>query len=73
MNRKLVASLAYGINSSRLYGTPLQFLDIEKEISILDYIIELLKEQSVLTFPKILGDEVGLVIAELKSTLAEVQ
>jgi hypothetical protein len=73
MNRKLVASLAYGINSSRLYGTPLQFLDIEKEISILDYIIELLKEQSVLTFPKILGDEVGPVIAELKSTLAEVQ
>jgi spore coat polysaccharide biosynthesis protein SpsF len=48
MNRKLVASLACRVNSTRLYGKPLQFLDIEKELSVLDYIIESLRTQKVI-------------------------
>jgi len=41
---KLVAALACRNNSTRLYAKPLQFLDIKKKISILDYIIILLKK-----------------------------
>jgi spore coat polysaccharide biosynthesis protein SpsF len=42
MGRKLVAVLACRVKSTRLYGKPLQYLDIEKELSILDHIIDLL-------------------------------
>jgi spore coat polysaccharide biosynthesis protein SpsF len=41
--RKLVACLACRNNGSRLYAKPLQNLDINKRITILDYIIDLLK------------------------------
>jgi|TARA_B100000678_G_C18197043_1_gene497875 spore coat polysaccharide biosynthesis protein SpsF len=46
--RKLVAALACRINGSRLYGKPLQNLDIEKGISILDNIIGCLKQIQVI-------------------------
>ncbi|HLC96358.1 MAG TPA: acylneuraminate cytidylyltransferase [Candidatus Nanoarchaeia archaeon] len=41
--RKLVAALACRIKGSRLYGKPLQNLDIEKGITILDFQISTLK------------------------------
>src|SRR5438874_2545113 len=41
--RKLVACLACRNQGSRLYGKPMQNLDIEKSISILDYIISAVK------------------------------
>jgi len=43
MKRKLIASLACRVNSSRLYGKPLQLLDIQRGITVLDYIIDFLK------------------------------
>ena len=41
--KKLVACLACRNNGSRLYAKPLQNLDINKKVTILDYIIDLLK------------------------------
>ena len=42
-DRKLVAALACRNQGSRLYGKPLQNLDVEKGISILDNIIDCLQ------------------------------
>ena len=39
MKRKLVAALACRNQGTRLYGKPLQNLDIDKGITILDYMI----------------------------------
>tara|TARA_B100000963_G_scaffold274789_1_gene243009 strand:- start:5515 stop:6264 length:750 start_codon:yes stop_codon:yes gene_type:complete len=44
--RKLIACLACRNNGTRLYGKPLQNLDIEKKITILDYMIESIKSYS---------------------------
>jgi spore coat polysaccharide biosynthesis protein SpsF len=41
--RKLVASLACRNDGSRLYGKPLQNLNIEDNISILEYLINLIR------------------------------
>ena len=41
MKRKLVAALACRNQGSRLYGKPLQNLDIEKGIRIIDNIVDL--------------------------------
>ena len=46
--RKLVACLACRNEGTRLYGKPLQNLDIQKNISILKYIIECLKKIKVI-------------------------
>jgi spore coat polysaccharide biosynthesis protein SpsF len=43
MNRKLIAALACRNQGSRLYGKPLQNLDIDKGVCILDNIIQSLK------------------------------
>ena len=43
MNRKLVAALACRNQGSRLYGKPLQNLDVEKGIRIIDNIVDGLK------------------------------
>jgi spore coat polysaccharide biosynthesis protein SpsF len=40
---KVVATLACRAQSKRLYAKPLQFIDIEKEITILEYLVEFLK------------------------------
>jgi spore coat polysaccharide biosynthesis protein SpsF len=45
-NRKLVAALACRVKSSRLYAKPLQNLDIDKQRTILDYILSCLKEEA---------------------------
>lgn len=40
---KVVATLACRVQSKRLYAKPLQFIDIDKEISILEYLVSFLK------------------------------
>lgn len=57
MNRKLIAALACRNAGSRLYGKPLQNLDIEKGISVLQYMIDCVK-----TIPEI--SEIVLGISE---------
>lgn len=42
MSRRLVASLACRVNGSRLYGKPLQLLDIQAGLSVLDHMITML-------------------------------
>ena len=56
-NIKVVAALACRVQSTRLYGKPLQLLDIDKNISIIDYLIAQLKAHSSI-------DEVVLAISE---------
>jgi len=48
MKRKLIVALACRNTGSRLYGKPLQNLDIDKGISILDNIISCLKQIEVI-------------------------
>jgi spore coat polysaccharide biosynthesis protein SpsF len=43
MKKKIIAALACRNKSSRLYGKPLQNLDIEKSVTILDYMISAIK------------------------------
>jgi spore coat polysaccharide biosynthesis protein SpsF len=57
MKRKLVAALACRNQGTRLYGKPLQNLDIDKGITILDYMIKSLKTYEVI-------DEIVLSICE---------
>ena len=40
MKRKLVAVLACRNGGSRLYGKPLQNLDVKKKVNILNYLIK---------------------------------
>ena len=60
--RKLVAVLACRNQSSRLYGKPLQFLDVKNEIRVIDQIILTLKKIN-------LFDDIILAIAEKKENL----
>ena len=48
MQRKLIAALPCRNNGSRLYGKPLQNLDIEEGITILDYIILYLQHMPII-------------------------
>lgn len=57
MSRRLVAALACRNQGSRLYGKPLQNLDVDRGITILDNIIESLKATSLV-------DEIVLGISE---------
>ena len=45
MTKKLIAAIACRSSGKRLYGKPLQNLDIENDISILDFIISKLKKK----------------------------
>lgn len=40
---KVIATLACRVQSKRLYAKPLQYIDIDKEISILEYLVGFLK------------------------------
>jgi len=40
---KVVATLACRVQSKRLYAKPLQFIDVDQEISILEYLVDFLK------------------------------
>ena len=57
MNRRLVAAIACRNQGSRLYGKPLQNLDVENGIRIIDHIIECLQTISCI-------DEIVLGISE---------
>lgn len=46
--RKLVAALACRVDGTRLYGKPLQLLDIESRVSILDQLIALLATEKAI-------------------------
>jgi spore coat polysaccharide biosynthesis protein SpsF len=48
MNRRLVAALACRVGGSRLYGKPLQNLDAEKGITILDHLVALFRTHDVI-------------------------
>lgn len=72
MNRKLVAALACRNQGSRLYGKPIQNLDVEKGIRIIDNIIDCLKsihsiDSIVLGIAEGVENEVFKKIAEEKS------
>jgi spore coat polysaccharide biosynthesis protein SpsF len=47
VTRRLVAALACRINGSRLYGKPLQNLDVENGLTILDYQIAFLQTERI--------------------------
>lgn len=60
--RKLVACLACRNNGSRLYGKPMQNLDIDSQLTVLDYIISAIK-----TYKSV--DAIVLGISEGKDNL----
>ena len=71
MSRKLVAALACRNNGSRLYGKPMQNLDVEKGIRIIDHIIDHLEsisciDEIVLGISKGVDNEVFVSVAEEK-------
>ena len=57
MERRLIAALACRNTGSRLYGKPIQNLDVKSQYTILDNIISCLKSISVI-------DEIVLGISE---------
>ena len=61
-DHRLVAALACRNNSTRLYGKPLQLLDIKKKITVLDHIIILLKKLKIF-------DDITLGIANSKDNI----
>lgn len=62
MKKKLVAILACRNNSSRLYAKPLQFLDIDKKVTVIDHIIKNLKKIKII-------NEIVLAIADSKENI----
>ena len=66
MSRRLVAALACRNQSARLYAKPLQNLDIEKGLSVLEYILEWIGQFKVI-------DEIVLGISEGEENLAFVE
>jgi spore coat polysaccharide biosynthesis protein SpsF len=54
---KVIAALACRVQSKRLYAKPLQFIDIEKEVTILEYLVGFLKTCEGI-------DEIVLAISE---------
>lgn len=54
---KVVATLACRVQSKRLYAKPLQFIDIDNEITILEYLVGFLKTVKAI-------DEIVLAISE---------
>jgi spore coat polysaccharide biosynthesis protein SpsF len=55
--RRLVAALACRANGSRLYGKPLQLLDVERGVSVIEHMVRLLQ-----TAPEI--DAIVLAVSE---------
>lgn len=55
MSRRLVAALACRVQGSRLYGKPLQHLDVEGQVTILDHLIRLIQ-----TVPQIQAVVLGI-------------
>lgn len=59
---KVVATLACRVQSTRLYAKPLQFIDIEKKISILEYLVDFFQTYKAI-------DEIVLAISEGEENL----
>jgi len=57
--RRLVAALACRAKGSRLYGKPLQLLDVEHGVSVLDHLVALLRTESAIA-EIVLGVSVGV-------------
>ncbi len=57
MERKLVAALACRVTGSRLYGKPLQTLDPERRLTILEHIVATFRSEPVVS-------EIALAIAD---------
>lgn len=55
--RKLVAALACRAGGSRLYGKPLQFLDVERNLTVLEYMLAWLRDEHCV-------DEIVLGVSE---------
>ena len=66
MSRRLVAALACRNQSARLYAKPLQNLDIEKGLSVLEYLLQLIGQFKII-------DEIVLGISESNENLAFVE
>lgn len=64
--RRLVAALACRVQGSRLYGKPLQNLDIERGITILDHMVSLIQ-----TEPSIKATVLGISEGEANSPFIE--
>ena len=69
MSRRLVAALACRVHGSRLYGKPLQHLDVERQVTILDHLINLIRtvpaiEEIVLGISEGLANQVFLDVAK---------
>jgi spore coat polysaccharide biosynthesis protein SpsF len=47
--RRLVAALACRVGGSRLYGKPMQLLDVEGGVAVLDHMIALLKTENAIS------------------------
>jgi spore coat polysaccharide biosynthesis protein SpsF len=60
---KVVAALACRVQSKRLYAKPLQFLDIDNEITILEYLVSSLKRVNKI-------DSIVLAISEGEDNIA---
>ena len=58
ISRKLVAAIACRNNGSRLYGKPLQNLDVINQVTILDNIISCLRSLNVID-EIVLGISIG--------------
>lgn len=57
--RKLVAALACRAHGTRLYGKPLQALDIARQMSVIDYMIDFVKSEPTID-DVVLGVAVGV-------------
>lgn len=58
--RRLVATLACRINGSRLFGKPLQLLDVERRVTVLDHMIDcLISQPAVSQVVLAIADAVG--------------
>lgn len=62
MQRKLIAAIACRNESSRLYAKPMQFLNIKKKISVIEFIINRLKKIKII-------DEIVLAISNETDSL----
>jgi spore coat polysaccharide biosynthesis protein SpsF len=62
IKRKLVCVLACRNQGSRLYGKPLQNLDIKKKVRVIDYIIKYVKKIKII-------DDIVLAISKEQDNL----
>jgi spore coat polysaccharide biosynthesis protein SpsF len=57
--RRLVAALACRAHGTRLYGKPLQALDVQKQISVIDYMIRFVQSEATIA-DAVLGVATGV-------------